>query len=796
MSYKRLENGNVTDAPRKFEKDEYDYISDNFPMPYGCTQEVRELARECILIKLISEMNKYKLCPSMIQKFYKILFGQHLKSLAVPNTNVGGLSGESLGSTTTQSTLNTFHTAGSSKSASSGIDAIKELVYTKAERKNESSSIYFLNRYLSLREVNERKSDIIGSYVSSFIKEYKILRLPIDVNMEYFDEEQIAQIPKWTRYASRISGREIPQSSRYILRLYLNLHEMYKQRVTMKDISDALLRDITNIVLPVYGPLRDGILDIYTTDDINPSNCMKAKGLSSHYSNMNREEFEPLCLQSIYDNLESVIVKGIKGIRDASSFEVDILNTICEYRTVNEDDLPDIVPYKSKKYTKQEYLTMFEDLWIVFFNRYYKREHGIKTKHVADIFNTAKFESLLEDTNGGWLIVSGGKPTYEENKELNIKPKRLDIMTKIKRIIEKEERKCKIQLNKINKEEKEKYGKQVSYVIYPSELLRKSKLYILETEGNNLADLFRHPGIDTTLTSCNNMFQTNTILGIESTYTMFTKELSDTIRNNSSYINPVHVLLIAEYVTNIGRPLGTNFSGVYGQAGGPLELATIERAGKVISEAGEFGKYESINGISASIIVNSRLQIGTGANSVGQDIIVDGVVVDTVINEDVYTIHKTKTTVTEEMLDQTIDEYGDYIVEQKLELTNDDDDETIIPEVGLGYDFYKIETNNKPNESWNNNKFNKSQYKSLKKSNSIAFVCMKEGKCKTNYYIAEYPSLDFLVDKYEYKPPTYITPQTNVTPSNVQTEKYASDALTKEGESATNEFYQNINKYL
>ena len=794
MSYKKLDNGNINDEPRKFQKEAYEYILHNFPQIYAATDEARNITRDCILTKVISEMNKYKLAPSMLEKFYKTLFGYHLRSIIVPGTDIGTLAGEALGATTTQSTLNTFHTAGSSKSASSGIDAIKELVYTKAERKNESCQIYFLNRYFSLREINELRADIIGSYVSDFVSRYEILRRP-NLDNEYYYEEQIAELKFWTRHVNRISGMDIPQNSKYILRLFLNQNELYKQKVTIKDINDALLRDVNTVIVPVYGTMDDAIIDIYATDEINPNN-LKKKGFS-HYSGMSQDEYEPLFLQNgIYDNLNTVIVKGIKGIRNASAFEINILSAVCNYRLVTLDDLPDYLNYKSKKYSKEEYLNHFEELWILFFNRYVTREHGIKTSHIADIFESAKFEPLLEDKNGNWLIVNGGKPKYNINSEMKLS-KRISILDKINEYIDKEIRKCELILTKIQKEEKLQYGKIISDYIYPNDFLRKTKLYILETEGCNLEDIYKHPGVDTSLTSSNNMFQVNSMLGIEAAYAMYTKELSDTIRNNKSYVNPIHILMIAEFVMNRGYPRGTNFSGVYRQAAGPLELATIERAGKVISEAGEFGKYESIKGVSASIIVNSRIQIGTGANSVGQDIIVNDEVIDTLINEDIYTIHDIKTKITDDIIEKEIDDIRDYEVDVKVDLTLDDDDDTIIPEIGVGNDVYELDTNIKSkSEVWSKNKINKSQYKSIKNSKSIVYNCIKELKCKINYFISEIPHLDFLREIYEYKGETNTVNLPNIKQNNIETEKYEKESLNNESESGMNQFLENFGKYL
>src|SRR5690606_36869766 len=160
------------------------------------------------------------------------------------------------------------------------------------------------------------------------------------------------------------------------------------------------------------------------------------------------------------------------------------------------------------------------------------------------------------------MIVDSGPLVHDLNSMII----ELSPLQKLREAIDKDKKKCEIILKMKNKREIEKYGKIVSRLITPSERMRKSTLMIAYTTGSNLKRLFKHPGIDDRLTSCNNIYKVNNVLGIENSLAVHMRELSGTIKANNAYINMAHINMISDYVMSRGIPRGANFTGISRQA--------------------------------------------------------------------------------------------------------------------------------------------------------------------------------------------------------------------------------------
>ncbi|CAH6420228.1 DNA-directed RNA polymerase subunit RPB1 [uncultured virus] len=149
----------------------------------------------------------------------------------------------------------TFHTSGSAKSASFGIDAMRDLIFARKTPKNESSTIYYTNKSASYEEVLDSRRYIVGSMVSSFIKDFDI------------DSPEVLQRYWWHDSVELLLRKQVPESTK-VLRLFLNITEMFKHKVSISELAAVLEREIPPSVVAVYGPMSDGIIDIYPNPTI------------------------------------------------------------------------------------------------------------------------------------------------------------------------------------------------------------------------------------------------------------------------------------------------------------------------------------------------------------------------------------------------------------------------------------------------------------------------------------------------------------------------------------------------
>jgi hypothetical protein len=151
------------------------------------------------------------------------------------------------------------------------------------------------------------------------------------------------------------------------------------------------------------------------------------------------------------------------------------------------------------------------------------------------------------------------------------------------------------------------------------------------------------------------------VFGIETARSFIIMRLHDIISNNSSYVHPAHIIFIAEFITSRGVPYGTTFTGISRQPGGHLSLATVERAGKTLTQHALHGRKEDIRNVSASISVGTRMVIGNGMFDIAQNVIVNNKPL-VLINDDVFKAHEHE--VSEEESDE---EKSEEAAEEKVE---------------------------------------------------------------------------------------------------------------------------------
>jgi len=207
----------------------------------------------------------------------------------------------------------TFHTSGSAMSASFSIDALRDIIYARKVPKNEGCTIYYKNKFITYEEVLDSRRYIVGTVISDLI---------LDFDIDTVDK--IKGGKKWWHDANELYDNEIPKSNS-VMRLFLNVVEMYKQKITIKQLADVLERE-TLIKIPSvvvrYGPISDGIIDVYPSDQIKSTvNDILYKTTTKTTKTTKVEEIDALVentyLESIvYPELKNIRVKGIKGLKN------------------------------------------------------------------------------------------------------------------------------------------------------------------------------------------------------------------------------------------------------------------------------------------------------------------------------------------------------------------------------------------------------------------------------------------------------------------------------------------------
>lgn len=140
---------------QKLTQKQIDYIL-NFIKPFqGIPHEMAAYEVEKKKKDLEMQLQKLEIYPILIPILKQKIIDKYYDSFVLPGTMVGIIAGQSIGEKQTQSTLNTFHSAGSSHQiVTKGVPRVEEIISTVKKPKHEISYIY-LNKSESLHTIQD-----------------------------------------------------------------------------------------------------------------------------------------------------------------------------------------------------------------------------------------------------------------------------------------------------------------------------------------------------------------------------------------------------------------------------------------------------------------------------------------------------------------------------------------------------------------------------------------------------------------------------------------------------------------
>jgi DNA-directed RNA polymerase II subunit RPB1 len=313
--------------PRVLTDSEIDDIVDVIPKVYSTIPEIAESIRESIKRHLRRLLYGKKITPLAINDLKQEIVKSFRRCQIHPGTKVGFAASSSIGQLLTQMTLNSFYTSGLTKTITTGVKRLHELIDVSPNPKNPSCMIFF-NHKFSYDDIfhivrPEMCETTVGDLVEDCI---------IDFPHNIIDQEK----DKWWYQLYHINISDTTQLSRYselyMLRLKINIKAMLSQRVTMSQLASSLIQH-NNTVIVVYSPLSVGIVDIYPRiEEIGKSNQKHIE------SNIDPVEITLMFLTSVfYQNLDKIHVKGIPRIRQIYPSVVKMSSALTNSVKVSND---------------------------------------------------------------------------------------------------------------------------------------------------------------------------------------------------------------------------------------------------------------------------------------------------------------------------------------------------------------------------------------------------------------------------------------------------------------------------
>ncbi|MEM0047180.1 MAG: DNA-directed RNA polymerase subunit A'' [Fervidicoccaceae archaeon] len=136
--------------------------------------------------------------------------------------------------------------------------------------------------------------------------------------------------------------------------------------------------------------------------------------------------------------------------------------------------------------------------------------------------------------------------------------------------------------------------------------------FVIITDGSNLAQVLKVPGVDPSRTRTNSVYETEEVLGIEAARRVIISEIMNVLREQGLDVDVRHVLLVADIMTLTGKVRQIGRHGVSGEKTSFLSKAAFEMTTKHLFEASTQGKTDELKGVTENVIVGQIIPVGTG----------------------------------------------------------------------------------------------------------------------------------------------------------------------------------------
>lgn len=144
-------------------------------------------------------------------------------------------------------------------------------------------------------------------------------------------------------------------------------------------------------------------------------------------------------------------------------------------------------------------------------------------------------------------------------------------------------------------------------------IIRKEDEWIIHTEGSNLGAVLKIEGINKVRTTTNDIYEIETVLGIEAARNAIINEALRTLDEQGLTVDVRHIMLVADMMTADGTVRSIGRHGISGEKSSVLARAAFEETGKHLLRASIRGEVDKLTGIIENIIIGQPIPLGTGS---------------------------------------------------------------------------------------------------------------------------------------------------------------------------------------
>ena len=273
------------------------------PLNRSIPVKVAESIASRIQEKLRNDLKSVQIYPQIYETFKKEIVKYYYKTLTQAGEAVGIITAQSIGERQTQTTLNSFHSAGLTiKTVITGVPRFSELLNATKEPKMVNCLIFLNEPFEDILGIRKRIGNTFTEItLKRLVKTYDLMKEPLE---------------KWHTLFCEMHG--IQKELGWRVRFHLDLHILYEYNVKMKEIK-AAIEEIYPGMTVMYKPESHGIVDIFIDDFEEEVDEEEEEEVERVVEKLDVPyEMEQLILieDKIIPQLMNVKITGISGIKE------------------------------------------------------------------------------------------------------------------------------------------------------------------------------------------------------------------------------------------------------------------------------------------------------------------------------------------------------------------------------------------------------------------------------------------------------------------------------------------------
>ena len=142
--------------------------------------------------------------------------------------------------------------------------------------------------------------------------------------------------------------------------------------------------------------------------------------------------------------------------------------------------------------------------------------------------------------------------------------------------------------------------------------VKRGPEFIIITAGSNLKKVLELDFVDSTRTTCNDIFEIAKVLGVEAARQAIINELFKVIDMQGLNIDRRHIMLVSDMMCFSEKPQGITRYGIISEKSSVLERASFETPIKYIIEAALVGEKDKLRSVVENVMLNQPVPVGTG----------------------------------------------------------------------------------------------------------------------------------------------------------------------------------------